>query len=101
MTNGSELQNAYINLYKELRRYVWDYMSIRTLAELEVSTFTRFPDVDDIRKYLNIMKVSALNVARDDEDLMNAFDDFYYILDSCETSSSVFAKLSQVQEVLA
>ena len=101
MISGNELQNAYIDLYSELRRYIWSYQDVRTLANLEIETFKRFPDIDQVRKYLNLMEMSARFVTNDDEDVMLAFQDFKDVLDSIDSPDHLYAKLSEVEEALA
>ena len=101
MVSGNELQNAYIDLYSELRRYIWSYQDVRTLANLEIETFKRFPDVSQVRKYLNLMEMSARFVTNDDEDVMLAFQDFKDVLDSIDSPDHLYAKLIEVEEALA
>lgn len=100
MINTSELQQAYIDLYVQLMRYIWDYSSVQILARLEIATYKRFPDVDEVRRYLNLLRMSARTVTRDDEDVMNAFDDFQDVLDSIDDNSAMYAKLDEVEEVI-
>ena len=100
LINTSELHQAYIDLYVQLMRYIWDYSSVQVLARLEVATYRRFPDVDEIRRYLNLLRMSARTVTRDDEDVMKEFDNFNQILESIESSSEMYAKLVEVEEVI-
>ena len=100
MTNTSELQQAYIDLYVQLMRYIWDYSSVQIIARLEIATYKRFPDVDEVKRYLNLLRMSARTVTRDDEDVMNAFDDFQNVLDSIDDNSAMYAKLDEVEEVI-
>ena len=100
MISGNDLQNAYFDLYSELRRYIWSYQDVKTLANLEIETFKRFPDVDQIRKYLNLMEMSACFVTNDDEDIKLAFQDFKDVLDSIESNDDIYAKLTEVEEAL-
>lgn len=100
MTNTSELQQAYIDLYVQLMRYIWDYSSVQIIARLEIATYKRFPDIDEVKRYLNLLRMSARTVTRDDEDVMNAFDDFQNVLDSIDDNSAMYAKLDEVEEVI-
>ena len=100
MTNTSELQQAYIDLYVQLMRYIWDYSSVQIIARLEIATYKRFPDIDEVKRYLNLLRISARTVTRDDEDVMNAFDDFQNVLDSIDDNSAMYAKLDEVEEVI-
>lgn len=101
MVSGNDLQNAYIDLYSQLRRYIWSYQDVRTLANLEIETFKRFSDVDQVKKYLNLMEMSARFVTNDDEEVMLAFQDFRDVLDSIDSPDHMYAKLTEVEEALA
>lgn len=96
---SKDLQNAYINLYKELRRYVWVYPAVKALVDLEVSIFSRFPDISTIKHNLNTMYDFAKNIGKDDEDLMDAFYDVFTLLEDTN-NDDVYADIFKVEEVL-
>lgn len=98
MINFKDIQSAYIELYKQLRRYLWGMDTVETIADLEVSANTTFPDLDQIRKHLSDLKIKISDVIKKDEDLKSAMDDFEELLSS---SNTVYAKLNQVNEVIS
>lgn len=97
MTTSTRLQNCYIHLYSELRRFIWDYNAVFTLGNLEAAVYQRFPDMDDVKKWLNMMYMEARSTTRDDEAVMKAFDEFFRAL---EPSNNIYSKLPQVEEVI-
>ena len=100
MVSGNDVQNAHFDLYSDPRRYIWSYQDVKTLPNLEIETFKRFPDVDQIGKYLNLMEMSARFVTNDDEDIKLGFQDFKDVLDSIESNEDIYAKLTEVEEAL-
>lgn len=99
MIDTKELQLKYINLYKQLRRYIWDYPSVRLLANLEISIFDRFPNLDEVYKYASYLKTSADRVTDRDSDVMKAFNDLFDEIESC-SDSGMYVTLNQVREVI-
>lgn len=98
MICSSELQNAYIKLYDALRQYIWDIQEVRLIADLEVSIYDTFPDLDKI--YLNLSKLDRQTKDAQDEDdnLKSCFQDLYDILNS--EDSELYAKIPMVTEVI-
>ena len=96
MISGNDLQRAYIDLYKEMRRYLWSYEAMRTLAMLEVSIYDRFPDIQHVRSYTIILRSIASNITEDDPDVMSKFDNLFKVIDDSE---NMYSLLPQVQEV--
>ena len=99
MIDTKELQRAYINMYSAMRNYIWDYNAVKSLANLEVETFSAFPDIQKVRTYLNILKLYARQTTDNDPDVLDTFDEFNDILEKCETSN-IYSSLMQVEEVL-
>lgn len=85
MINSVRLQDAYINLYSELRNYIWRFDIIELIADLEVAVFTRFQNLDKVKSILNKLYSEIDNIVEDDEDLKEAFDKFLSILDDANT----------------
>lgn len=90
-----ELQNKYIELYSQLRKYIWDYDVAEQIAELEIATYKAFPDIVEVRGKLDRLSRDIRNVRVDDEDLQKAFDNFYELLDA---SDSIYYKLTSAME---
>lgn len=98
MISFNIIQSMYTDLYRELRKYIWDFNVIEQLADLEVACHRRLPNTDDILRCYDKLNRSVSEVAREDEDLRNALDAFYNKL--TEGNGQVYAKLQQVREVI-
>lgn len=98
MIAAAMIQQAYIDLYKQIRNYIWDYDTVVKLAELEVAAYMAFPDIDKVRYALDQLKVelNSSDVYAEDEDLQKAVDDFSDTLDGAD---QVFYGLEVPQEI--
>lgn len=98
MIAAAMIQQAYIDLYRQIRNYIWDYDTVVKLAELEVAAYMAFPDIDKVRYALDQLKVelNSSDVYAEDEDLQKAVDDFSETLDGAD---QVFYGLEVPQEV--
>lgn len=96
MIKTSEIQHVYIDLYKEMRRYIWNFKVVENLAKLEVSVYEACPDIFDIRNKFSVLRSSVLDVISKDEELRSAFDKFFDVISS---EDEVGYKLYYVNEV--
>lgn len=98
MIAAAMIQQAYIDLYRQIRNYIWDYDTVVKLAELEVASYMAFPDIDKVRYALDQLKIelNSSDVYAEDEDLQKAVDDFSETLDGAD---QVFYGLEVPQEV--
>ena len=98
MIAAAMIQQAYIDLYRQIRNYIWDYDTVVKLAELEVASYMAFPDIDKVRYALDQLKteLNSSDVYAEDEDLQKAVDDFSETLDGAD---QVFYGLEVPQEV--
>lgn len=97
MVSYADIRNAYIDLYREMRRYIWDFRIVEQLVEVEIDSFQTCVDMDKLREDLRILRQHINEVISDDEDLKDAIDAFQDIVDN---ETETFAKLYQVSEVL-
>lgn len=81
MISSSELQRSYIELYKELRKYLWDISIVESIARLEVSIFEAFPNISDIKRNLSMLRQQ---IGRSDEVLVDKLDQLNKLM-SCST----------------
>ena len=95
MIGSNILQNAYNNLYKEIRKYIWSFEAVNAIADLEISAYQSFADIVAVRKNLDRVKSYARDVLKDDEDLQKVFDAFY---DLREDEDRTYVKLTAVKE---
>lgn len=97
ITNFADIQNLYVELYKQFRKYILDYDVVCALADLEVEIYHTCQDVDLITTKLDILYRLAKNLHLDDEELDEAFDDLYDLLENTE---STYADLHVNREVV-
>lgn len=84
-----------MHLYKELRRFIWDFRVVTTIADLEIACMETCPNLDIIRSTFNRLKVDVSEISREDDNLKKALDAFEDVIQSEE---STYAKLYQVNE---
>lgn len=87
-----KLQSAYNALYVQMRRYVWDFETVEALADLEVSVYQAFPDVEKLSNKFQKLKriVSYFDVYTEDDILSQSFDKFETLLDE---DTEIYASL--------
>lgn len=84
MISSTDIKRSYINLYKNLRNYFWDYYTVCDIVNLEKAVLTRFPDSDMLRYYASRLDSATRNVQLEDDDLKSAFDKFKAMLNEDE-----------------
>ena len=97
MLNIAELKTAYNRIYKYIRAYEWDFITVKALADLEISVYKSFPCMEEVRSRFNLLCSLIKTVSYDDIELSNALDAFNTLIsdDDC-----IYSKLYQVTEVL-
>ena len=50
MTATANLQILYNRLYKQLRKYIWEFSIVESIADFEVLVYQRFPDVSELKR---------------------------------------------------
>ena len=50
MTYSIDFQNAYVDLYRLMRNYIWDLDVVEMLADVEVATYDAFIDLEKLNK---------------------------------------------------
>lgn len=96
MLNSSQLKNAYNYLYEQMRKYIWNFDTVKLLAEIEVSCYTAFPNINELKYKCDRLQFAIKPIAQDDEDLQKSLDELVELLDS----DSIFMKLDSVEEVI-
>ena len=99
MIQATLLQSLYNKLYKQLRKYIWDFKTVESLADFEVAVYQRFPTRDDVERAFFKLRRDVVNspIYKDDEDLQDALDDFEKQL---EDADQIYADLSTFREVV-
>lgn len=103
MITATELQQSYINLYKQLRDYLWPFNIIELIAELEVECYSSFPQVNKLRNIFNRLKREIFSeYISDDAEydmLKTAFTKFDSTLSEAKDFQDIYTKLPSVREV--
>ena len=97
MVNSADIQLAYNYLYECLRNYIWDFRTVQDIAQLEVATYQRIPDLNEVKRYLDRVSVATREIAMEDENLDTALKGFY---DALLPSNKSYAKIYMVTEVI-
>lgn len=98
MVASIELQTSYITLYKQMRKYIWDFDTVEALADLEVAVFKKFPASLELHSSLSKLKACIGSLIAEDEDLRTAIKSFDELVS--ESDHSMYSKLIQVREVV-
>ena len=93
MINSVHIQQSYNNLYKELRRYLWNYNVIEDICELELSCYKAFPSIQDIKNALQHLLSSISVEYRVDQELQEAVEDLKALIE--QEDDDIFIKLSE------
>lgn len=103
MITATELQQSYINLYRQLREYLWPFNIVELIAELEIECYSSFPQVSRLRNLFSRLKREIFSdyISDDDEydTLRNVFDKFDATLTDAKDFHDIYAKLPSVREV--
>lgn len=97
MVSAKEIQNCYVNMYKQIRNYVWDFNTIDLLANLEAEIYSAFPDTSKLKSCFMRFKQCISDALKDDEELAQSVK---HLEDSIDQASSIYCKLERVQEVV-
>ena len=99
MITSSDIQVKYEKLYEFLMGFLWEFQVVQSLANLEIAIFKRFPDKEEMLKYLTELNrgisYTYNDLADDDkvefkeayEDLEVAINDFDGETAGCELYS--------------
>ena len=50
MITTNDLQRLYVDMYKQIREYLWPFRIVEALADLEIACYKAFPDIDEVKK---------------------------------------------------
>lgn len=85
MINSVRLQDAYINLYSELRKYIWRFDIVELIADLEVAVFTRFQNINRVNELITKLYSEIKDLITEDDDLNESFNKFFDIIQEADT----------------
>lgn len=94
--SSQEFRNAYENFYIEMRKYLWPYKVLEELADVEVSIYSAFVDIETLRRDFNRLLSSIKDEYKEDEKLAKVADKISNLIDTAEPS--FYFNLFQVRE---
>ena len=97
MISSSDFQLGYNEIYKQMRKYIWDFETIENLVDFELSVYKAIPSIEDVRKSFEVLRRDTRYVEVDDDELKSAFDEFSKLI---EDDQEIYKKLYQVDEVI-
>ena len=101
MISAVDIQNAYINLYKELRKYIWSAEMVEAIVDLEIAVYETFPDMNRIRKHFKAVKSNLYDIFHsDDKEAAQAMKDVVSKFEEMLTDEVGYSRIEKVQEAL-
>lgn len=97
MITSNQLQLAYVDLYAQLREYIWTFDVLVLIGNLEIEIFNRFPNISKVKSALDRLKVTIQSTINEDDLLKESIDNMYTILSDSDT---IYADLPEVQVVV-
>lgn len=98
LLSSYEFQMAYVNLYKILRNYIWDFKVVCQIADLELSCYESCPNIQNIKVRLETLKQSMFNMVRENDELREAFEQFEELIE--ESNNTYYCPIERVNEVI-
>lgn len=71
ITTSTDIQNAYLKFYPFMMQYLWDINTVINLANLEISIYKRFPNKEEMEKYIDLLEKAIKDTYKDEELLNN------------------------------
>lgn len=101
MITTNDLQRLYVDMYKQIREYLWPFRIVEAIADLEIACYKAFPDIDEVKKNFTRLSSEIKFQAdkEDDEELLKSIEKFQKFLDDEENMDGVYSKLDSVREV--
>ena len=100
LINIEDLRRLYIDLYVQVRKYIWPFDTVAHLVDVEMECYSAFPDMLKLRTAFGKLRsdVEAAVEMSEDKELKDAIDAFQKLIDSDE---EFFNLLEAVKEVLS
>lgn len=96
MLSLTEVKKYYIHMYEQIRNYIWDFNTVQSLAELEISLFRRFPLLSEVRANFNQLYLHIKRICNEDEDLAKSVEDFRDVINSTDDFYSMIVQPKEV-----
>ena len=98
MISSTLIRGKYIDLYTELRRYIWPYDKVELIADLELAANIAIPDIAEVKVALGKLRNACAEERAKDAELQSAFDKFDNLISE---ESEPYLQLNQVNEVIS
>lgn len=101
MITTNDLQRFYVDMYRQIREYLWPFRIVEALADLEIACYKAFPDIDEVKQCFRRLSSEIKFQAdkEENEDLLKSIDKFQKFLDDEDNMDGVYSKLNSVREV--
>ena len=76
MISSADIKRQYVNLYRQLRQFLWDFPFVCKLVDLEDESLRKFPDMRKVRSISQELYNMSKSVRHESEELQQAFSDF-------------------------
>ena len=77
-----------------MRNYIWDFQTVEALADLEIETYKRFPNLDVLASDFIKLKslVGSTDVYHDDDEFQKSFTKYENLLNDTDSiSAAIYA----------
>lgn len=91
----TDLKKGYVKMYEEIRNYIWDFNTVKHLADLEISVFRRFPHLPEVRSNFNQLFSCISRICGEDEYLAEAVENFRALINSTD---EIYSMIIQPRE---
>lgn len=97
---SQDLQNAYLKFYPFMMKFLWDINTVMHLANLEISIYKRFVDIEEVKRNLNLLELDIRDTYKDSDlpeliDFEKAFEYLKDCVESYEESGYEIYKISE------
>ena len=84
---SQDLQNAYLKFYPFMMKFLWDINTVMHLANLEISIYKRFVDIEEVKRNLNLLELDIRDTYKDSDlpELIDFEKAFEYLKDCVES----------------
>lgn len=76
MVSSVDIKRQYVNLYRQLREFLWDFPFVCKLVDLEDESLRRFPDMRKVRSISQELYNMSKSARQESKELQQAFSDF-------------------------
>lgn len=99
---SQDLQNAYLKFYPFMMKFLWDINTVMHLANLEISIYKRFVDIEEVRRNLNLLELDIRDTYKDSDlpELIDFEKTFEHLKDCVESYEESGYEIYRIAENL-